>query len=237
MSPQVTTSTTSLSAVSCLYEIPESPNDFIFPDLYDLRCSQARARSLASLSTFSPISLAAAFYLRQASSWRSSNAARADVVKSSTPTWYTSTRSHPFPSSHHPTQVSGARYVSSFPLLNTHNDSPYFSQPRGCNSLDGGAPFYDVYTCADGKWMSLGCLEPPFFSTFIDRFNAALQINGMKTEWTPTRAKQFTKDDWPKLRQYIADGFKVLPRDYWADVFHGAPISCWRSRPVSEAFP
>ena len=69
--------------------------------------------------------------------------------------------------------------------------------------------------------MSLGCLEPQFFATFIDRFNAALQINGMKTEWTPTRAKQFTKDDWPKLRKYIEEGFKKLPRDYWADVFHG----------------
>ncbi|KAH0832954.1 CoA-transferase family III domain-containing protein [Lanmaoa asiatica] len=116
--------------------------------------------------------------------------------------------------------VSGARYVSSFPLLNTHNTSPYFSEPRGSNILDGGAPFYDVYTCADGKWMSLGCLEPQFFATFIDRFNAALRINGMKTEWTPTRAKQFTKDDWPKLRKYIEDGFKALPRGYWADVFH-----------------
>jgi len=119
-----------------------------------------------------------------------------------------------------PPQVSGTRYVSSFPLLNTHNDSPYFSEPRGFNSLDGGAPFYGVYTCADGKWMSLGCVEPQFFATFIDRFNAALQINGMKTEWTPTRTKQFTKDDWPKLRKYFEDGFKVLPRDYWADVFH-----------------
>ena len=114
---------------------------------------------------------------------------------------------------------AGGLYVS-FPLLNTHNGS-YFSAPRGCNSLDGGAPFCGVYTCADGKWMSLGCLEPQFFATFIDRFNAALQINGMKTEWTPTRAKQFTKDDWPKLRKYIEEGFKKLPRDYWADVFHG----------------
>ena len=79
--------------------------------------------------------------------------------------------------------------------------------------------------------MSLGCLEPQFFATFIDRFNAALRINGMKTEWTPTRAKQFTKDDWPKLRKYIEDGFKALPRDYWADVFHGGPPSAsWRCR-------
>ena len=118
-------------------------------------------------------------------------------------------------------QVSGTRYVSSFPLLNVHNTSPYFSNPRGSNILDGGAPFYDVYTCADGKWMSLGCLEPQFFATFIDRFNTALRINGRKTEWTPTRAKQFTKDDWPKLRKYFEEGFKALPRDYWAEVFRG----------------
>ncbi|KAF9236717.1 CoA-transferase family III domain-containing protein [Melanogaster broomeanus] len=114
--------------------------------------------------------------------------------------------------------VSGTRYISSFPLLNAHT-SGYFSEPRGSNLLDGGAPFYGVYTCSDGKWMSLGCLEPQFFATFIDRFNAALRINGMKTEWTPTRAKQFTKDDWPSLRKYIEDGFKTMPRDYWADVF------------------
>lgn len=118
-------------------------------------------------------------------------------------------------------QVSGTRYVSSFPLLNTHSTSPYFSGPRGSNTLDGGAPFYGVYTCADGKWMSLGCIEPQFFATFIDRFNAALQINGRKTEWTPTRAKPLTKDDWPRLRKYIEEGFKALPRDYWADVFYG----------------
>ncbi|KAF9223849.1 CoA-transferase family III [Gyrodon lividus] len=116
--------------------------------------------------------------------------------------------------------VSGTRYISSFPLLNANDTSPYFSKPRGSNILDGGAPFYDVYTCSDGKWMSLGCIEPQFFATFIDRFNAALRINGMKTDWTPTRVKQFTKDDWPRLRKYIEDGFKSMPRDYWADVFH-----------------
>ena len=132
-------------------------------------------------------------------------------------------------------QVSGTRYVSSFPLLNAHDASPYFSEPRGFNRLDGGAPFYDVYTCADGKWMSLGCLEPQFFATFIDRFNAALRINGMKTEWTPTRAKQFTKDDWPKLRTYIQDGFKKLPRDYWADVFHGEVCIAIRFRSVRSS--
>ncbi|KAG9314913.1 CoA-transferase family III [Chiua virens] len=115
--------------------------------------------------------------------------------------------------------VSGTRYVSSFPLLNAHTSSPYFSAPRGSNILDGGAPFYGVYTCADGKWMSLGCVEPQFFAVFIDRFNAALRNNGMKTEWTPTHAEQFTKTDWPRLRQYIEDGFKTRPRDYWAKVF------------------
>ncbi|KIJ67100.1 hypothetical protein HYDPIDRAFT_26503 [Hydnomerulius pinastri MD-312] len=118
--------------------------------------------------------------------------------------------------------VSGTRYISSFPLLHAAGTSTYFSEPRGSNILDGGAPFYDVYTCADGKWMSVGCLEPQFFAAFIDKFNSALRTHGTKTSWTPTRATQFLKEDWPKLRNYIEDGFKTMPRDYWAEVFHGS---------------
>ncbi|KAI6125626.1 CoA-transferase family III [Pisolithus croceorrhizus] len=97
--------------------------------------------------------------------------------------------------------VSGTRYVSSFPLLHATSTSPLLGGPRGSNLLDGGAPFYDVYTCSDGKWMSVGCLEPQFFITFID---------------TRTR-----KEDWPKLRTFLENGFKTKPRDYWASLFHG----------------
>ncbi|KAH7884536.1 CoA-transferase family III domain-containing protein [Phlebopus sp. FC_14] len=117
--------------------------------------------------------------------------------------------------------VTGTRYISSFPLLNAHAFSNYFSEPRGYNLLDGGAPFYDVYTCSDGKWMSVGCLEPQFFAEFINRFNAAIKENGTRSSWVPNYTTQFDRQGWPRLRKYIEDGFKTMPRDYWAEVFHG----------------
>ncbi|KAI6033318.1 CoA-transferase family III [Pisolithus marmoratus] len=118
--------------------------------------------------------------------------------------------------------VSGTRYVSSFPLLHATNTSPLLGGPRGTNLLDGGAPFYDVYTCSDGKWMSVGCLEPQFFVTFIDIFRDALRMNGLKPTWTPTPETPTRKEDWPKLRAYLENGFKIKPRDYWASLFHGS---------------
>lgn len=118
--------------------------------------------------------------------------------------------------------VSGTRYVSSFPLLHATSTSSLLGGPRGTNLLDGGAPFYDVYTCSDGKWMSVGCLEPQFFITFIDIFKNALCMNGLKPSWVPTPESRTRREDWPKLRAYLENGFDIKPRDYWASLFHGS---------------
>ncbi|KAG1750182.1 CoA-transferase family III [Suillus lakei] len=115
--------------------------------------------------------------------------------------------------------VSGSRYISSFPLLNAGSGA--LGGPRGTNSLDGGAPFYDVYTCSDGKWMSVGCLEPQFFAQFIAKFNEVMNSGGKQGSWSPSRSTQSTKEDWPKLRKYLEDGFRTQPRDFWTEVFHG----------------
>ena len=40
---------------------------------------------------------------------------------------------------------------------------------RQANLLDGGAPFYGVYRCADGKWVAVGALEPQFFAALVDK--------------------------------------------------------------------
>jgi alpha-methylacyl-CoA racemase len=45
-----------------------------------------------------------------------------------------------------------------------------WGQPRGANLLDGGAPFYDTYETADGRWVSLAPLEPKFFADFRRRW-------------------------------------------------------------------
>ncbi|KAF9485195.1 CoA-transferase family III [Pholiota conissans] len=118
--------------------------------------------------------------------------------------------------------VSGTRYLSSFPLIQNYIGSGYLGGERGTNLLDGGAPFYETYTCQDGGWMSVGCLEPQFFKVFIEIFIKALPkdfdpFNG----WHPTPSTQNHKDEWPRLGEYLTRGFLTRPRDFWTDIYQG----------------
>ncbi|KAF9048418.1 CoA-transferase family III domain-containing protein [Panaeolus papilionaceus] len=117
--------------------------------------------------------------------------------------------------------VSGTRYISSFPLIHSHMRSGLMGGPRGQNMLDGGAPFYNIYTCQDGGWMSVGCLEPQFFKIFIDLFNKSLPTDFDPLDgWRPSASTQFEREKWPKLVTYLTAGFKTNTRDYWTKVFH-----------------
>ena len=119
----------------------------------------------------------------------------------------------------HNRQVSGARYVSSFSLI---HDYLAKNMPRGSNVLGGGSPFYNVYTCQDGGWMSVGCLEPQFFKTFITIFVRTLPPDfDPHNGWKPTPEVQFKRDQWPELAEYMTKGFLTNTRDFWAGVFHG----------------
>ena len=119
-------------------------------------------------------------------------------------------------------QVSGTRYISLFSLVQADqgSGSRLFSRPRGQNLLDGGAPFYDVYTCSDGRWMSVGCIEPRFFKTFIDQFIKGLGPDA-RLEWRPSAEMHMNWEEWPKLRKFLVDGFRSNTRDHWARIFQG----------------
>jgi alpha-methylacyl-CoA racemase len=82
---------------------------------------------------------------------------------------------------------------------------------RGTNTLDGGAPFYDTYECADGKFVAVGALEPQFYRELI----RGLRLD---TDELPDR------DDaaqWPALRNIFAEQFRRRSRDEWTAVFEG----------------
>jgi alpha-methylacyl-CoA racemase len=79
------------------------------------------------------------------------------------------------------------------------------------NLLDGGAPFYDVYACADGRHVAVGALEAPFFAQLL----AGL---GLKAADLPA---QHDRSGWPQLRDAIAARFAARTRDEWAAVFDG----------------
>jgi alpha-methylacyl-CoA racemase len=82
---------------------------------------------------------------------------------------------------------------------------------RGVNLLDGGAPFYDTYPTADGKFVAVGALEPQFFAALL----AGL---GLTDADLPA---QMDIARWPVLRQRFAEVFAQRTRDEWASVFAG----------------
>jgi len=82
-----------------------------------------------------------------------------------------------------------------------------WSDHRAANLLDGGAPFYDSYECADGKFVAVGALESQFFRVLVERL-------GM--EAVPA---QLDRASWPALRNALAAAFRARPRDEWAAMF------------------
>ncbi|KAF8199554.1 CoA-transferase family III domain-containing protein [Pholiota molesta] len=118
--------------------------------------------------------------------------------------------------------VSGTRYLSSFPLIQRYLGHAYIGGERGTNLLDGGSPFYETYTCQDGGWMSVGCLEPQFFKVFIELFVKALPNDFDPFDgWHPDPSTQSQRDEWHKLAQYLTKGFLTRPRDFWAGIYQG----------------
>ena len=125
--------------------------------------------------------------------------------------------------------VSGTRYLSSYPLIHALlPNNPAFndgsnSRTRSKKLLDGGAPFYNVYTCADGKWMSVGCLEPQFFKVFIETFVNALPGAFLSTQlgWRPTSEMRTDTRYWPRLYAFLEQGFRTKARDEWTKIFYG----------------
>jgi alpha-methylacyl-CoA racemase len=82
---------------------------------------------------------------------------------------------------------------------------------RESNMLDGGAPFYDTYACADGKFISVGAIEPHFYSQLLALCGA--DDAGLQKQWS--------QRDWPQLKVKFAALFKSRTRDEWCALLEG----------------
>lgn len=80
---------------------------------------------------------------------------------------------------------------------------------RGENLLDGGAHFYGVYECADGRFVSVAAIEPQFCERFLDGL-------GLRPA---ARADRMDRAAWPDLRRRVAAAFRQRPREEWLAVF------------------
>jgi alpha-methylacyl-CoA racemase len=86
---------------------------------------------------------------------------------------------------------------------------------RGENLLDSGAHFYDVYRCADGKYVSIGSIEPQFYAEL-------LRLAGLDQD--PEFAAQMDRDLWPVLKGRLEPIFHTKTRDEWCALMEGTDV-------------
>jgi alpha-methylacyl-CoA racemase len=98
--------------------------------------------------------------------------------------------------------VDGAALVSA--LTWSLKAAGMWKDERGTNLLDTGAPYYDVYRCADGKWVAIGALEPQFFATLAGKVGLS-------------RAQHD-----PRLREELTAIFASRERAHWDALLEGS---------------
>ena len=101
-----------------------------------------------------------------------------------------------------------------------------WKEERGTNMLDTGSHFYDVYECSDGEYVSIGSIEPQFYSILLE-----------KLELDPAELpRQQDREQWPALKVKVANIFKTKTRDEWCETMEHtdlcfAPVLNWSEAP------
>ena len=99
-------------------------------------------------------------------------------------------------------------------MFNTAYEMGLHSLDRGTNRLDGGAHFYDTYETLDGKYISIGSIEPQFYAQLLEVANLPAEEFG----------QQMDRSRWPDLKRAIADVFLQKTRDQWCELMEGSDI-------------
>ncbi|MDB9983043.1 CoA transferase [Gammaproteobacteria bacterium] len=89
-----------------------------------------------------------------------------------------------------------------------------WTKERMDNRLDGGAHYYGSYACADGKFISIGSIEPQFYALLLE----LCEIDD------PEFAKQNDKQHWASLRGKLEALFITQPRDHWCALLEGTDV-------------
>lgn len=105
--------------------------------------------------------------------------------------------------------VDGVAHLQS--LLHSLMSSGQLNEERGSSWIDG-APWYSTYTCKDGRQVSVGAFEAPFFSELMTRMGLA--------EWFPAES-QFERSAWPAMAARMAQTFASQSREYWCEKLEG----------------
>jgi alpha-methylacyl-CoA racemase len=86
---------------------------------------------------------------------------------------------------------------------------------RGTNLLDGGAFFYEVYETSDGRYISLGSIEPQFYDVMT-------RLTGLSDgDGKGPLAEQNDRSSWPQMKERLAALIKTKTRDEWCSILEG----------------
>lgn len=111
-------------------------------------------------------------------------------------------------------QVVDASMVEGAALLGTpffgYTQTGEWSTERGTNIVDSGAPFYDVYETADGRWLSVGGMEPHFYADLVDLLELPDPLHD-----------QHDREQWPAMKTVFADAVRRRTRDEWMALAEG----------------
>ena len=80
--------------------------------------------------------------------------------------------------------------------------------------LDTGAHFYDTYETSDGKYVSIGSIEPQFYALLLEK-------TGLADEDLP---RQMDRDKWPEVSERLSEIFKTKTRDEWCEIMEGSDV-------------
>ena len=90
-------------------------------------------------------------------------------------------------------------------------------EERGTNILDSGAHFYEVYETSDGKYMSVGAIEPQFYSVLMETI-------GLVGDDVP---HQYDRAQWPAMKERMKAIFAAKTRDEWTEIFKDLDACVW----------
>ena len=101
----------------------------------------------------------------------------------------------------------------------------FWHDERESNFLDGSAHFYGNYLCGDGRYLSVGAIEPQFYRLLLDKCGVT----------DPQFAQQWERAAWPELKAKLAAVFLRKSRDEWCDLLEGSDACVAPALSMSEA--
>ena len=110
-------------------------------------------------------------------------------------------------------------------MIYTMQSSGVWKTSMGSNLLDGGSHFYDTYECKDGKFISIGSIEPQFYALLCQIADLDEEVFG----------KQMSRDSWPEQKEVITKIFLNKTRDEWCDLMEGTDVCFAPVLDMSEA--